>query len=307
MELELAHFRYEPLDIDKKGTLDSAIFRQYLTQSFLPSQLERIVISPFEEAAKASGKEELKFDDLRIKISTPKKRASVKWSEVYDKFNTFLEIRSKEEEAKKSKILKYREGIGWCLSIDDVTRLLSILIKTSTSKVGGSPNVKWPKIKNTELPFRDLVVPKIDYSKLIKQVAMVAYNAKKFNKSLENEVTKLYTNSIEAWVRDQTGYDREKIPPKEQSPIKRVWHIGDFYYIFINLVRQDTPQYEKIIRTIIADLNAIKQGERGKLWDLYRPTEDRLVNLKKLSERLSNLYTDKEHIKSNVRYEIVPK
>ena len=129
--MELAHYIYEPLKVDDEGTISKSMLEQNLMQSFWPSQLELMVIEPFEEAFKKSGKRESHFKDFSISIST-KGKQSTKWKEVYEKFNAVLDMTNNEDRAKKSKILKHKEGIGYCLEVDFILRLLAGLIKRNT-------------------------------------------------------------------------------------------------------------------------------------------------------------------------------
>ncbi len=298
------HYIYEPFDSAKveNGIVNVDMYEQYLKQSFWPSQLELIVLEPLNEAIRESGKKEHHFKNFTVNVSLGG-RTPTSWSNVYEKFKTFLEIRSDDSRAADILGLDYREGIGYCISTENLLKEIEDRIEEFTSR-SSYLQVNWPRKKKNELPLRDILLPDIDYSKISEEVALAAFNARRFKSSLEKEIVEEYIRTNEIWMKQQTGYDREKIPPKGKSPVKRVRHVGDLRYIVINLVREDKPDYKTVIQTILADLSAIKQGARGELWESYRPTEDGFVNIKKLIDRLDNLYN--KNINPDVRYEISP-
>lgn len=298
------HYIYKPFDSAKveNGVVDIGMYEQYLQQSFWPSQLELLVIEPLNEAIKKSRKEEHTFKNFTVTVS-PGGRPSTSWSEIYEKFKTFLEIRSDDSRAADIPGLEYKEGIGYCISIENVSKEIEERIEEFTTE-SSYLQVNWPRKKKNEQPLRDILVPNIDYSKISEEAALADFHARRFKSSLEEEIIEEYTRANEIWMKQQTGYDREKIPTKEKSPVKRVRHVGDLRYIVINLVREDKPDYKTIIQTILSDLKAIEQGARGELWESYRPTDDSFVNIKKLAERLDNLHN--KNIKPDVRYEISP-
>jgi len=301
------HYQYTPLSIDANGMIDKGMYEQYLVQSFWPSQLELIVIEPLNDAIKNSGRLEHDFNDFKVKVSN-KNSSSTNWSEVYEKVKTFLEVRSDDSKAAKMPELKYEEGIGYCISIESILKEIVDNINTFTSK-SSYPQVNWPRKKRNEPPVRDIIIPDIDYSEISKEAALTALRAKRFCSSLEEEVMEAYKTANEIWMKRETGYDREKIPQKNESPLRRVRHVGDLRYITINLVREDKHDYRTLINTIAAELGAIKESGRDEFWELYRPTRDGFVNIRKLLERLNNLYNSPDNpkvYKPDVRYEISP-
>ncbi len=300
------HYHYVPFDrrLIEDGIVNLAMYEQYLQQSFWPSQLEMLVTEPLDEAIKKSKKANFDFGGFEISVSHST-RSSKSWKEVYEKIKTFLEIRSDDSKAKGIKGLKYIEGIGYCISIEDVVKEIDDRVEEFTS-TSSFPLVNWPKRKKSDEPLRDIMVQDIDYSKISNETALISLNVRRFKSYLKEEVLDAYTKLNEVWMRQQTGYDREKLPPKELSPIKRVRHVGDLMYIVINLVREDKPQYDDIIQALLSDLRAIKEGQKGLLWEIYRPTENGFVNIGRLEKRLESLYKDHRNIKSDVRYEISP-
>ena len=301
------HYQYTPLSIDANGMIDRGMYEQYLVQSFWPSQLELIVINPLNDAIKNSGKPKHDFKDFTVKVSS-QNRTTTNWSEVYGKIKTFLEIRSDDSKAAKMPELKYVEGIGYCISIESVLKEIEDNVERFTSK-SRYLQANWPRKKKDESPLRDVIVPDIDYSKISREAALIALQAKRFCSSLEKEVIEAYKAANEIWMEGETSYSREKIPPKEESPLRRVRHVGDLRYIAINLVREDKHDYRTLMNAIAAELSAIKGDERDEFWELYRPTRDGFVNIKKLLERLNNLYNSPDNpeiYKPDVRYEISP-
>src|SRR3989338_976736 len=301
------HSQYTPLSIDANGMIDKGMYEQYLVQSFWPSQLELIVIEPLNDAIKNSGRLEHDFNDFKVKVSN-KNSSSTNWSEVYEKVKTFLEVRSDDSKAAKMPELKYVEGVGYCISIESILKEIKDNVDRFTSK-SSYLQVNWPKKKRDEPPVRDVIIPNIDYSRISREAALIALLAKRFCSSLEEEVIKAYKTANEIWIGRETGYSRETIPPKEESPLRRVRHVGDLRYIAINLVREDKHNYGTLMNTIAAELSAIKEGGSGEFWELYRPTRDGFVNIKRLLERLENLYNSPDNPKiynPDVRYEILP-
>lgn len=304
--MSLAHFRYEPLVTDGNGSLDVLAYDQYVLQSFWPSLLERIVLEPVDRAIKDSGHAEFKFPDFKVRVEPP--RRSISWSDIYQKLLTFLEIRSDDSRKGVFPDLKYEEGLGYSISIDALLEQMQGLIDDATS-ISSEPRIVWPPIRKTEEPVRNIIIPNTNYSKIVRETGLVAMQARRFRKGLTDEVINAYKRANEVWLRDKTGYDRENIPPEDESPIKRTRHIGDLKYVFITLVREDKHDYSSIIETLLADLRVMKEGERGELWKIYMPTADGSVNIKRLLERLRSLYNSTDNpriVNPDVRYTIVP-
>lgn len=301
--MKALHLAYKPIQIDEKGTINEAIFLQYIEQSPWCSLLERLVISPLNNSIIKSGKEKFDFGDFKVSVSR-KEKSSTSWSKVYEKVKTFLEIRSEDSKAGEYPNLKYEKGLGYCISIEDVLREITDRKNEFTSR-NNEPILIWPKIKNTEPPLRGLIIPDINYSKIMKETALISMRARRFKKSLTSEVIDAYKEANEIWIKRETGYDRDNMPPEDISLISRVRHIGNLRYILINLVREDKHDYKAIIETIFSDLAAIKEGKREQLWKIYRPAEN-FVNLKRLVERLNAIYNSPDNVKPDIRYEIVP-
>lgn len=284
--------------MDSEGSLEERVFLQYLEQSRWPKLLKTRVRSPLDKAILKSGQSPVDFGDFKVGIVQQKKRIS--WKMVYERLQAYLEV------ALGGKVTDavYKDGIGYCIPVNVVLRRISSTIKKQ--KATTKPKVQWPKRKKYDPTIRDIVVPDIDYSKIMRETGWVAYKARSFSSSLVEEVVKAYKTLNHRWFKHQTGYDKDNIPPKEESPIKRDRHVGNMRYILLNLVREDKPDYKAIMSKIVSDLRAIKEGQRGPLWELYMPTDDGLINIKRLNETLTALINSNDYIKPDIRYEIVP-
>ena len=299
-----AHYLFKPLNVDQKGTLDVAMYEQYLVQSFWPSQLDIIILNPLEKALKGSSKIKHDAGDFVLKISEGS-TTSTSWKQIYEKLKTFVEIRSDDSRAEGLPDLKYKPGIGYCISIESLLKEIEDRIDEFTS-TSTYPLIGWPRSKKSDPPVRDVVLPELDYLKITPEALRVGLQVRRFKNSLEEEVIKAYKTANERWIKEATAYDRENIPSKEISPVTRFRHVGDLRYIAINLVREDKPNYQAVIDSLVAELKALQQGQRGEIAELYRATQDDFVNIKRLGDRLENLFKDTNHNKVDVRYEIKP-
>lgn len=298
-----AHYLFKPLNVYQKGTLDVAMYEQYLVQSFWPSQLDMIVLNPLEKALKGSSKSEHDAGDFVVKISEGSS-TSTSWKQVYEKLKTFIEIRSGDSRVKGLAKLKYKRGIGYSISIESLLKEIEDRIDEFTS-TSTYPLIGWPRSKDSEPPVRDIVIPELAYSEIAPEALRIGLQVRRFNNSLEEEVIKAYKTANKRWIKEATGYDRENIPSKEISPVIRFRHVGDLRYITINLVREDKPDYKAVVQKLVAELNALQQGHGGEIAELYRATNG-FVNIKRLGDRLENLFKEPIHNKVDIRYEIKP-
>lgn len=296
---------YKPIEVGE--TLTEEMFLLYLQQPSLARIAESIAIAPFEDSIKISRKDEFEFDGLVIKKS-PRSRTDTRWKEVYNKLQTFVEIRADDSRAKtlESKTLKQFNGIGYCIAVDEVLNEIEKRIDEYTSKSSWL-QIDWPRKKGEEEYPRIIEIPPRDYSVINEENARIVLLAKRFCSGIEKEVVKAYKTFNKMWFERETGYnDKDKIPKKEESPVKKIRKIGENKYILMNLVREDVPHYKGVIEILKADLESIKNKEQ-KLWEQYRTLnegETAFVNIKKLNERINELY--RESIKTEARYEIVP-
>ncbi len=305
MAIEEIVLSYKPIEVVEM--LTEEMFSLYLQQPSLAKIAEAVAIEPFEEAVKKSRKDEFEFGDFVIK-KTPRSRSDSRWKEIYNKLQTFIEIRADDSRAKtmESKTLRQFNGIGYCISVDEVLNEIEKRIDEYTSKSSWM-QVDWPRKKKDEEYPKTIQIPQRDYSLLNEENARIVLRAKRFCSGIEKEVVEAYKKSNKIWFEKETGYnDDDKIPKKEESPVKKLRRIGDNRYILINLVREDVPDYKGIIATLKDELASIKNKEL-RLWESYRTAVDGemiFVNIKKLAERVNELYN--KSTGTEARYEIVP-
>jgi len=294
-------FLYTPIEVREDLTISEPEFLQYLRASGTQKILETLVIDPFNEALKSDGKPKY---DFGFKITrTDMSKDSTSWQPIFEKFKTYLEIRADDSKAKEMSDLKYIEGLGYCINIDLIIEEIEKRKKENTSH-SEYPQMNWPRKKKSEPNLRDIFIPDRNYSEINLENARICLNAKRFNSGLENEVINTYKGINQEWLFRETGFNAEKIPPKEVSPITRFREIVN-NYVLIQLVREDKGNYPELMNIIIADLNKIKSGENGELSRLYnvsKQDDSIFINIKKIKDRLDSLFK----FNTDVRYTIIP-
>lgn len=297
---------YEPI-VSRRGELTPGMFQLYLEQPSLAKIAQAVVVEPFETAAKESGERELVFGELRLGISQ-RGRNETRWKDVYQKMRTYLEIRADDSRAEKLKAesLKNISGIGYCISVEELVKQIDSITKECTDS-SSWPQVDWPRKKRDEHYPKRIVIPPRNYAALNQETARICLAAKRFCKGIEDEVVKAFKDANKQWFEQETGYDaKDKIPAKDVSPVNRLRVIGRSRYVYMNLVREENPDYRGIVAILRGELSAIAAGD-AKLWEEYRTKQDGklvFVNIKRATERLAELYGG--NIGVDTRYEIVP-
>lgn len=307
--MESIELSYLPFKTDEQGNIDEKNYTRYLTQPSLIKIVEEMVISPFEESLKRRNKTEFEFSDFTVKRSI-QKRKNTSWKKVYTSLLSFLTIRAQDSRAYETEEFRHFDGIGYCISIDELEKETRNRIEQQTS-ISEFPILYWPRRKKGER-IRDIIIPDTDFRKINTENARICLSAKRFCKSLEEEVITAYKNANSSWMEKETGYSKEKIPPRELSPIRRTRKIARGKYIFILHAREETPLYRDIITSLLSDLAHIKNGETLRAYKQTRFRRKRFVNITSILNRISieNIYENPElfekFIRLESRYEITP-
>lgn len=301
-------FEYTPFPLDAQGTIDERVYETFLMHRHIPKQVGALVIAPVESAIlKHKG---FSADDINIgiKVSSP----TTSWSRVYYHLLYYMDIRegdSREQGRRKFlKLVSYKPGIGHTIRADALIGEIDDLIDHSIDyDVEKKPD--WPTRTQYEQSATTLTVPKIDFSKLSRKTVLAAMCARGFVAGFDKVVMEAYKEANKRWFTNKTGFDNKKnLPPPERGYIVEERPIGKLGLITIRLIRQEQRNYRGLIERVRDDLEEIQRGERGELWQLYRPDEagDSSVNISRVRQRLAALFNDPEFVSTYARFEIVP-
>ena len=242
-----------------------------------------------------------KFGDIEVHIEDAS--PSISWKSVYEKLKTFFEIRQHDSRLADFPRVQYTAGAGYLMPIDDILSEIKGRIDEFTS-VSDERSVKWPRKSPNDEPVRSLLLATdIDYSKPTLEAGTSALKAKRFIGSLEKEVLEEYKRANQLYLKEQTGYDKNNLPPEGIAPLTRARILGEGRYIAIQLTREDRRDYSFAINQLINDLSAIQKGQ-ARLWERYRNINLELVNIKNVAEQLDALVEQTK--KTNGRYNIFP-
>ncbi|MBW2999191.1 hypothetical protein KY339_00840 [Candidatus Woesearchaeota archaeon] len=304
MAIKEISLHYKPLEIGEEGQLTNGDYKKYIHASGLNSLIANMVIKPFEEALKRSRRKEFDFEQFRVRKSAPKK-GSTEWKKVFEKLKAYIDIRADDSRNQKIKGLKRFDGVGYCVSLNSVLSEIEKYVGEHT-KPPSSPGLSWPPIrKGEELPHR-ILIPERDYSEITTESGIIVLKAKRFKSGLEKRVLGEYKKANGLWLKNETGFDRENIPKKKESPVTRIREVCPGVYVLVQMVREDKPNYRNAVTTMKEELGKLAEGEDGKLKGLYKVKEFTkgmlYVNIKRLGERLEKLLKPK----ADVRYTIIP-
>ena len=298
MEIELS---YTPLNPE----LTERDFDLYLLQPGRIKVAEGVAISPLEKAMKSDSREVFEFPDFSVTRKDMKKTL-VQWEKIYSHLLKFLEIRADDSRAAKMPGLQKFEGVGYCIAIPTLLDEIKKQQEKATSE-SGYPQLFWPKKKKDEEPVREILIPDRNYSVITPENALVVLNAKKFCTSLETEVVRTFSQANQLWFEKETGYSKDNIPKKEDSPLKRARKFARGKYAFVALVREEVPQYKEILGMLTAELEDLKNGVALEGYRTKQEKGNVYVNIKNVFERLSfNRIKKDGFVDVQARYEIVP-
>jgi len=304
---ELA-FAYRPLRAEPKGEFSAAEFDYYMRVSKYPKIINALFLEPLHEKLMDSARDEFVFEGIKVTRSAINKSAT-RWETAYDTLKKYLDVRADDSRAKDLAGLQKFDGIGYCISVNDVLSAIDKFVEDATSK-SSYMQLNWPRMKKGEKYPREIFVPtgKISIAKL--DILKPALLARKFCTGIENEVIGAYYEANKLWFKEQTGYDKENPPAKDDSPLSLPRQLGKGSYIAVKMERFQEPDYEAILSALRSDLLAISSGsEQGEFWREYRRKDAKgtlYVNIKRLKDKLDSLYEEKM-TPAYGRYEIVPK
>lgn len=254
-------------------------------------------------------KEQPSFNFKDFKVTRKfKSRSPTSWKNVYASLLSFLDIRAQDSRAFNMDGVKQFEGIGYCILIPD---LKDFIKKSETDNTTKSEffQLYWPKKKkNEELPCKLVFPAAKDYREITPENAALALQAKKFCSGLEEKVVKAFKIANQEWLKGQVGYDLDNLPEKIDSPVQRVRIITRKKPIFIDLIREETPEYEQIISQLLTELGDLENDVSLKDYKTKKTGEGVYVNIENVSNRISDIDRLEEEnlIKVSGKYEIVP-
>ncbi len=299
MEIELF---YEPLKLIG-GNVSERDFDLYMNQPKWASVARKFAIEPLENAMKEKDREEFDFGKFKV-TRKMQKRTSTSWQDTYNSLLEFLRIRASDSRELDMPGLKQFEGVGYCILTDELKKAIELLTKQSTSK-SEFPQLYWPRAK--EEYAREIALPEVDYRKITPENARIVLSAKRFCSGLEKEVVEAFKQANQNWFEQETSYGMENLPAKDDSPIRKIRRIARGKPIFIQLVREEEPEYKEIIARVLAELGDLENEVALESYKTRREREGVYVNIKNIQDRLSRERLEKDSlVKTSGRYEIVP-
>ena len=295
---------YKPLEIENLQITEPD-FDNYVFSSALTIDIpKKVIIEPLEEALKDSDEKEFIFSGGKVTKSVGGESTS--WKPVYDSVLQFLRIRADDSRAFNMDGVKQFEGVGYCILIPDLKGFIEERIKENTSS-SDSITLNWPKVKkNEEYPTR-LTLPRKDYSETSTENIELCLKAKRFCSGLKEGVIGIFKDTNQAWFETRTGYNKNNLPERENSPLREIREIAEGKFVFINLVREEKPQYKEIVSFLTTKLNDLSNGVVLEGYKTKQAKEGVYVNIKNVHERLQEDRLKKDDlIKIAGRYEIVP-
>ncbi|MDD5192380.1 MAG: hypothetical protein PHH54_01855 [Candidatus Nanoarchaeia archaeon] len=295
MEIELAYSPISP-------RINEQDFDAYLHQPGRADIARKIAIEPLEETMKDTDKEVFQFGDFKVSRSlqgSPK----VSWERVYSSVLEFLKIRADDSRAFEMTGLKQFDGVGYCILVSDLNDFVNKQTEKNTLQ-SAYFQLFWPKMKKDEPFTREIVLPDRDYSKITEENARIVLAAKRFCSGLDKEVSKAFKEANQDWFSDETGYSMENLP---EESTRRTRKIARGKYVFVNLVREEVPQYKEIISQLNAELSDLDAGNPLEGYKTKQTREGVYVNIKNVFDRLGMERLEKDKfITSKGRYEIFP-
>ena len=301
--MKCLEFSYKPLILEKEISKQQYI--EYNERGLERDLIKFWAINPLEDKLKDSDKEAFKFGDQQVTRTLDPRKASFSAEGVYTSLIEFLKTRAGDSREFDMTGLKFLEGVGYCMLIDDLKNTIDKLAKENTS-YKESVSLKWPKSKKgEELPTR-IAIPQVNYSKITPENLQIAQNAKKFCSGIDKYVIDPFKEVNIAWFEKQTGYSKDKLPLREESPIKLLRDIEGGRYIGISLKRNEKPQYKEIIDNLTHELGDLENGVALAGYKTTRDNKGVYVNIKNVLGRLQETGLKKDEIKTEGSYVIVP-
>lgn len=298
---------YKPLEIDNLQITESDFDNYIFSSAVVIDVPKKAIIEPLEEALKNVDENEFIFSERKVTKSTGG-NPSTSWKPVYGSILEFLRIRADDSRAFNMDGVKQFEGVGYCILIPDFREFIDKRIEENTS-ASDSITLNWPRAKkNEEYPTR-LIIPRKDYSKITPENLELCLEAKRFCSGLKERVIDTFKDTNQVWFEKNTGYNKQNPPKRENSPLREIREIADGKFIFINLVREEKPEYKEIVSTLTTELGDLSNGVALEGYKTKQTKEGVYVNIKNVYERLQEDRLKKDKLKLieiKGRYEIVP-
>jgi len=300
MEIKL---HYQPLRLIG-GNVSERDFDLYISQPRWASVAKKMAIEPLETAMKDSDKEEFTAGDLKV-TRKMQKRASTSWQGVYDSVLNFLSLRAQDGREFNMDGLQQFDGLGYCILSSDLNDFINREINRNTSR-SEFPQLYWPRKKKTEEYPTEVAIPDKDYRKITSDNMRIVQTAKGFCSGLDKEVTEAFKQANQNWFEEETGYSMKNLPT-DDSPVKRIRMIAGGKPVFIQLVREEVPEYQQVVDMLKAEIMDLEQGVALEGYKIKTTKEGTYINMKNLQDRLeSNSLKERKLVKTEGRYEIVP-
>lgn len=301
--MKCLEFSYKPLKLEKE--LGRHEYVEYNERGLDKDLIKFWTINPLEDKLKDTNRDEFKFGDMKVTRTVDPRKSSFSAEGVYNSLIEFLKTRADDSREFDMTGLKFLEGVGYCILINDLKNTINKLTKENTS-YKKSVSLAWPRAKKgEELPTK-IVIPQVNYSKITTENLEIVQNAKKFCSGIDKNVINPFKEFIINWFEEQTRYSKHKLPSQEESPVKLLRDIEGGRYVGISLVRNEKPQYKEIIDNLTHELSDL---ENSVALEGYKTTKDNkgvYVNIKNVLDRLQETGLKKDEIKTEGSYIIVP-
>ncbi len=301
MEITLS---YTPLRL-RGGQMSENDFDLYIAQPKWGSFAGKIAIEPLEQSMKEKDKDGFKLGNITV-TRKMRSKSSTSWQGVYNSLQEFLGIRAVDGRQFNMDGLKKIDGLGYCILTSDLKKKISEIVTVKTSK-SEYPQLYWPKVKKGEEFPTDIVLPDVDYRKITPQNAAIVLKAKRFCSGLEKGVVTAFKDANQKWFEDETGYNEDNLPVKDDSPVKRLRMLARNKPVFVQLVREDVLEYQQVIDRVLTEMADLEAGNPINGYKVSREGKNTYVNIKNLRDRLEFDRLEKDDlVKVKGRYEIVP-
>jgi len=273
------------------------------------SFLKKAIISPFEEALLTSDRDEFDTGEFEIDISDSTSPPKTSWAKIHSRLSEFLDVRADDSRAKEFPGMKYFEGVGYCLKVEALQKHLEKLIGEETSKPPSSRSLTWPKKERDEAYPTEIVLPNTTYKRVTRENGVNVLQAKRFVSGVAPNVVNPYQTELQRWFEVNTGYNPpEKIPDETLGHDERIIEFARGSYGRVQLVREETPKYQKIIASIQVALGDMKKNLTVQE---IRSTQDDsgvpYINIKSIRDSLKpESLKERDLIKIGHRYNITP-
>ncbi|MFH1290760.1 MAG: hypothetical protein ABIH92_05110 [Nanoarchaeota archaeon] len=221
--------------------------------------LKKGIINPFEEALLASDREEFNTGEFVIEVNEGRSSPTTKWRNVYDSLSAFLDVRADDSRAATYDGVKFFDGVGYCLRVQDLQNHLGKLIKDETSKPGKTRSLKWPSKKRSEEYPTEVTLPDGSFYRVTRQNGRAVLQAKRVVSGITANVVKPYKAELQRWFEAETGYAPPKaIPNEEIGHDERMVEFAKGSYGRVQLVREENPKYKDAIAKIQSSLQDMR-------------------------------------------------